>query len=480
MAQSRTAELLESTRFHVVLLVVGLAFLLTGAFHGNVWFDESYSVSIANNSFAEIWDIGSGDVHPVLFYWALHVLESLFGQNLLVYRLFTIAGIFSLAMLGFTVIRHDFGWKTGLIFSFLALFTPYLAYISVEIRMYSWAIFSVTLCALYAWRIACTLRSKNPKEGKEFAKGNKNWWVSSAYDGGSCCEWCGVPCRWWLVLFYPVYTSYVIFADTYGFGCVVALALCAVVAIASALYGLAYWLRRSKQQRASFRGGSCLAKWALTPSVLPALWGVVLYVSVFASALVASIAMDSLIVYYRYLCVTIGPLLFAVALWLSRVNSKVCVCGLLAAFLGVSIINQVLFVHDAYSSKNEEPLDYLEEVTKASNRPLVLSSDIGVEGVTAVECENIKQTFLAWQQGNWAHAYQSYFPILTSVKSWDAALDGYEGTFIVLGQTQKEGIPVDVRDLEARDDVEVTDMKTFYRPYERTWFTVATMVKSGS
>ena len=78
--QSRLAEYLESKRFHVALLVVGLIFLLTGAFHGNVWFDESYSVSIANNSFAEIWDIGSGDVHPVLFYWALHVLESLLDK----------------------------------------------------------------------------------------------------------------------------------------------------------------------------------------------------------------------------------------------------------------------------------------------------------------------------------------------------------------------------------------------------------------
>lgn len=50
----------------------------------------------------------------------------------------------------------------------------------------------------------------------------------------------------------------------------------------------------------------------------------------------------------------------------------------------------------------------------------------------------------------------------------------------MLGQTQTEGVPVDVRDLESRDDVEVTDMKTFYRPYERTWFTVATMVKNGN
>ena len=84
--------------------------------------------------------------------------------------------------------------------------------------------------------------------------------------------------------------------------------------------------------------------------------------------------MDSLIVYYRYLCVTIGPLLLAVSIWLSHVNSKVCVRGLLAAFLGVSIVNQVLFVQDAYSGKNEEPLDYLEEMAKSNSRPLVLSS----------------------------------------------------------------------------------------------------------
>ena len=69
MTQSRLEKYPESKRFHVMLLIVGLAFLLTGSFHGNVWFDESYSVSIANNSFAKIWDIGSGDVHPVLFYW---------------------------------------------------------------------------------------------------------------------------------------------------------------------------------------------------------------------------------------------------------------------------------------------------------------------------------------------------------------------------------------------------------------------------
>ena len=75
MKLSRGAHVrLSSSAFHILLLVAGAAFLLTDAFHGNVWFDESYSVGIANHSFADIWYYSSGDVHPVLIYWALHVL----------------------------------------------------------------------------------------------------------------------------------------------------------------------------------------------------------------------------------------------------------------------------------------------------------------------------------------------------------------------------------------------------------------------
>ena len=58
----------EGVPFHAGLIVAGALFLLVGAFHGNVWFDESYSVGIAGHSFVDIWQIGAGDVHPVLFY----------------------------------------------------------------------------------------------------------------------------------------------------------------------------------------------------------------------------------------------------------------------------------------------------------------------------------------------------------------------------------------------------------------------------
>lgn len=186
-AFARLRAVLANPRFHVVLLVAGSLFLLTDAFHGNIWFDESYSVGIANHSFADIWYYSSGDVHPVLIYWALHVLNLVFGQNITVYRLFTVAGAIALATLGYTHVRRDSGWKVGVLFSFFALFTPYISLMSVEIRMYSWATFAVMLCFIYAMRIIDTQLSVIPPAIAQAAKGKKCW--------------AGTPRSWWLTCF---------------------------------------------------------------------------------------------------------------------------------------------------------------------------------------------------------------------------------------------------------------------------------------
>ena len=188
MKLSRAAHArFSSNAFHILLLVAGAAFLLTDAFHGNVWFDESYSVGIANHSFADIWYYSSGDVHPVLIYWALHVLNLVFGQNITIYRLFTVAGAIAMAVLGYTHVRRDHGWATGVLFSFFALFTPYISLMAVEIRMYSWATFAVMLCFIYAMRIIGTQLATPPACIAEAARGLKCW--------------AGTPRRWWIACF---------------------------------------------------------------------------------------------------------------------------------------------------------------------------------------------------------------------------------------------------------------------------------------
>ncbi len=611
----------EGVPFHVALVVAGALFLLVGAFHGNVWFDESYSVGIAGHSFADIWQIGAGDVHPVLYYWGLHAVSLVFGQSILAYRLFTLAGAVLLGVLGLTHVRRDFGARAGVLFSFVALFTPYIANMSVQVRMYSWAVLCVTLCALYAWRAFSCLR----KRADGVAAGS----VRERAARMRC--WAGVPRRWWLAFFaaslasaylhyfgaiaafvvnvllfaylvarhrscgralgvfvlgaaaqvalyapwllalesqlsvvsntywanftfpttlielatYPVLTSGVSFALKGAYGAVFQGAATAAVSLFAAVGLCVLALLVARSVRKAVRRGRAgapaqaaqadetnavplsthgrLAAWARQDGVLACALALVAYVAVFLLADVASRVADSFLLYYRYLFVAIGLLFLGASLLLARAaRSRVgaVVVGLLCvALLAVSVVNQALVVGDAYSEANTAPVESFDEAVawageepfgyhgadSATNAqqnlqtapdaamplayarnadfaptvsaPLVLSSDIGIQGVMAVQRPSVAQTYMDWQPGNWALSYRAYAPALTSVKTWEVALDGYEGRFVVLGQSQDGSVPRDVTDLQRKPGVTCVKAETFYRPYERTYFTIALMEK---
>lgn len=617
---------LSSRWFHLAVLALGSAFLLVGAFHGYIWFDESYSVAIANHSFSEIWRIGSGDVHPVLFYWALHVLNLVFGQNILVYRLFTVLGSIALASLGYTHVRRDFGWKPGVLFTAFVLFIPYTAIMSTEIRMYSWATFSVMLCALTAWRIACALREpacegsvacvQKRAQGKRLLAGAPlSWWVVFAvsslfsaylhYFGAmsafmvnllllifcinraarrrgaaalgvlvaSAVIQVALYAPWLMVLVhqmgvvsntywanmvfpvtyiefatYPVRTSFVHFALEGSYGAApqvvgrVLLAATLVWLCAWAVWSLVRLVKPHVLAGERAEGGSCaatgkaaggedfgeraavgfadegsscsanssdeggvlpadsarvpespraqrdslsrrLAVWASRDSVAPVLCALAIYLGVFAISFSASILMDSLIVYYRYLGVAIGPLLFAAVMLLSRIRSRALVGAACAILLSVSVLNMTLLVGDFYSSDNQEALDEVRQtvdrVTQENDGkvPLVVSSDIGYISLTSLAYPDISQTYMDWQKGNWNLAYEAYSPTLTCKNSWEEILGGYHGPIVVLGQTQNGVMSRDVEDLSKRDGFELRESGTRYRPYERAWFTVAVIDK---
>lgn len=94
---------------HISIIILGTIFILLGAFHTSIWFDESYSVGIAKHSFIDIWKITGNDVHPSLYYWLLHIVYLIFGNNILIYRLFSVLAIIILGILGYTHIKKDFG-----------------------------------------------------------------------------------------------------------------------------------------------------------------------------------------------------------------------------------------------------------------------------------------------------------------------------------------------------------------------------------
>lgn len=140
-------------KLHIAIIIIGIIFISLGAFHNNIWFDESYSVGLAKHTFKEIWTIGGNDVHPILYYCFLRIIYLITGGSILAYRLFSVIPIAIMIILGYTHIRKDFGEKTGFIFSFLSAFLPEMAVYAIEIRMYSWAILAVTILAIYAYRL---------------------------------------------------------------------------------------------------------------------------------------------------------------------------------------------------------------------------------------------------------------------------------------------------------------------------------------
>ncbi|WP_302798451.1 hypothetical protein [Senegalimassilia anaerobia] len=656
MKLSRGAHVrLSSSAFHILLLVAGAAFLLTDAFHGNVWFDESYSVGIANHSFADIWYYSSGDVHPVLIYWALHVLNLVFGQNITIYRLFTVAGAVAMAVLGYTHVRRDHGWATGVLFSFFALFTPYISLMAVEIRMYSWATFAVMLCFIYAIRIIGTQLATPPARIAEAARGLKcwagtprRWWIMCFASSLACAylhyfgamsafminvvllfalgarAWrhrksgpnplseqavcAGAPLRVLIIgcvaqvaLYLPwivtavtsqmgvvggTYWAKIVFPTTYielatyafltsplsfaargsygvvpqvlvqGIGYAAAVVLAFLIAWAARWAAWRIGLHRAARQQqiaeakaqrtdgaASASAGTasdtitgsaatpskdhaaamaaglaedpisgasaCRAAgasadpavdtavravkhlrlkrfyaWLVSDPIAPVAAALVVYFGVFAISWTASMVMNSMILYYRYLFVAIGPLLFAIAAVLSHMRTKPLVVGVVAVTLAASVMNQALLVRDDYDPANNVPVQQFRETVdrvadqNGGQSPLVVSTDIGYMGVTSVMCPDIPQTYMDWQKGNWDRAYMAYSPTLVSKMSWEIIFDNFHGTFICLGQAQNNSLPRDISDLSQKDGFNLVEYHTYYRPYERTWMTIAVMTKS--
>lgn len=147
--------------WHIIVIILGAIFMLIGAFHSNIWFDEAYTVGLVRHSFLDIIKIGIHDVHPLFYYLILRLFTIFTGDSIIAMRIFSILGMVLLSILGYTHIRKGFGEKTGLIFSLLVSFLPVTLAYSNEIRMYSWTAVFVLLTGIYAYRITKENSIKN-------------------------------------------------------------------------------------------------------------------------------------------------------------------------------------------------------------------------------------------------------------------------------------------------------------------------------
>ena len=421
-------------QWHIAIIVIGIIFISLGAFHSNLWFDESYSVGLARHTFGEIWSIGGHDVHPILYYWMLRIVYLITGGSIMAYRIFSVIPIALMIVLGYTHIRKDFGKKTGFIFSFLAAFLPEMAQYAIEIRMYSWAILTVTILAIYAYRLT--------KEDN-----TKNWIIFGLSSLASIyLHYYGLMAAGLINVFLLIYLIVkkrkkgLIFIISFG-----------------VLQGLAYlpWLVNFATQLSNVSSGywigfsfpktpmellsSQLAGYVktsdytglLVPTVLALelyaymiyktykyakakenlnafKWSVILYFAVILAAIIITVLMKTSILYYRYLFVITGLYIFAVSFILGKEENKIEIISILSVIAILGVYNNIIMMKDNYDHSDQEPMKYLNENVQEGDT--IVYADFGGGSVVAVQFADNQVYF--YNEDNWGveEAYKAFGP----------------------------------------------------------------------
>lgn len=132
----------------------------------DIWFDELFSVKLAEYQLKDMLSLAAKDVHPPLYYMYVRLITILCKPLSTVIPGMQVGGAFFavaaakaatiipyliLVIYAVTVVRKEFGCLTMGIFSFCLLAMPKMSSYTVEIRMYSLALFFVTAAFLHAY-----------------------------------------------------------------------------------------------------------------------------------------------------------------------------------------------------------------------------------------------------------------------------------------------------------------------------------------
>ena len=451
-------EKFKIKNIHLAIIIFGIIFNCIGIFHSNLWFDEAYSVGLASKSFKDIWIIGGNDVHPVLYYWVLHIIyliTNLFGasinMNIIFYRVFSLLCISLVGILGYTHIRKDFGERVGVLFSFFMYFLPIVCIYSAEVRMYSLAILLVTILAIYAYRLSeygnLNKAGENDKSSENFDKKHKrnqtikNWIIF---------EITSLLC---------IYTHYYALMAAGIINCVLLIKLIKqkrikeviTILVSGVIQAIAYipwimcfigqlkhvskgfWIKfefpRTIMQLSSSQFiGNIKDEIGFAFSIIlyiyliykvckfiknkdsckPAVCSIFIYLSVILAALILRIVMKTSILYYRYLFAITGLYIFFISYVLGKEKNKYIITGLCGITLVLGIWSNYNQITEVYDKGNIEPISYMEERIQPDDVIIFNESNYGAGIVIGLKFDQNKKYFYNPSHWDVEEAYKAF------------------------------------------------------------------------
>ena len=442
---------------HLVIIFIGTIFIAINIFHSNLWFDECYSVSIAKHSFYEIWTIGSNDVHPILYYYVLHIVGIFTNYNIIVLRLVSFFPLVILGILGYTHIKKDFGYKTGIVFSFLMLFLPVSAEYAGEIRMYTLGLMLGTIMSIYAYRIYkgqdkirnfiifginsllvsythyyglmlagivnLLLFIYYIKNSKTKKNGIKRFIVTAIIQVILYLPWVmsffkqiqGVSNGFWISLTFPKTLIEIISMQFTG-------SLDITIGFIFALFIFTYityvFIKYVRQTRKEIETKSAIIS-------------IGIYIAIILIALIISLCIQSILL-YRYLLIPTGLLIFTLAFIISRDTNRYRIITVCIIILLMSIISNIGLIKNNYDSSNINYLKYIQNNIKEED--LILYSDAISGAVVSAYFDN-QSYFYNKQNWNVEESYKA-FSNMKIVYDLKDVLYNYEGrVWLIEGNT---------------------------------------------
>lgn len=164
----------KASRLLTLLWLVETVALVILCFNQNVWSDEATTIVWMRQDVGQAFQELLKDVHPPLYYLMLKGVIEVFGEKLLFMKLLSVCAGAGVLWLGRTKVYQLFGPVTAFFFMILIFCMPHMAEHFVQVRMYAWAMFFVTLTGIEAYEVI--------KDGKK-----QNWilfWL-----GGICAAY---------------------------------------------------------------------------------------------------------------------------------------------------------------------------------------------------------------------------------------------------------------------------------------------------
>lgn len=175
--------------------IIGIVFFLTAiflqavsvflCFSSDIWYDELFTMGLADQPLGKLISITARDVHPPLYYMIVKLFVDITGafsgsiQPVAAAKLVSVLPFLLCDLYGMTLVRKRFGMLTAGLFCFLLSAMPGLPGYMVEVRMYGFAMFFVTALMLHGYELILEY------SGQEQPK-KRNWILLTLYAVAAC------------------------------------------------------------------------------------------------------------------------------------------------------------------------------------------------------------------------------------------------------------------------------------------------------